>query len=504
MSILTDADKQLLPLGLRQNKGFNYVTKWYLRGWEPLWYQYAFHQAPQPNTTLLAGIAAGKTTAVAGSNFVDCATIPYFRALNTSVTSKQAELPFEMLMGWIEGNERAEHLIDDITLRPYPIIKFKNFSEYAFRTAGKDARFIRGQEYDRINFDEAGLDFFGETIKVLRGRLRGKRPDGTKRMNRLDVITSPTDTPWLRERFERGWKENADANLRDYLSFRIETYMNEHLTRRTIALMEKEYPDEMIDVELRAMFPDYGMSMFAKSHLTACFDQSLNDAMVLGLNPDEGKPKPGYREEVHHRHGITLWELPYTPGHMYIMAGDPGTDSPPKRNSGVICVFDVTHRPARMVYFDWVDGRGSYNPFLNSYRYAISKYHPVLKGLDSTGTQKAIDELAFENNGIAVDGINFQKDKEGMLNSLISVISNHEVMMPLIKGVNNQLSIYARDKDKKIAQDIVMTLAIAAFLMRHVPDDANSDDYAEMENRGYLRGGRRNTRLRTNRNARRR
>jgi len=473
MSILTDADKQLLPLGLRQNKGYNYVTKWYLRGWEPLWYQYAFHQAQQPNTTLLAGIAAGKTTSVAASNLVDCITIPYFKALNTSVTSKQAELPYEMLMGWIEGNERIEHLIDDITLRPYPIIKFKNFSEYAFRTAGKDARFIRGQEYDRINFDEAGLDFFGETIKVLRGRLRGVRVDGTKRMDRLDVITSPTDTPWLRERFDRGWKEFSRPNLRDYLSFRIETYMNEHLTRRTIKLMEEEYPDEMIDVELKAMFPDYGMSMFAKSHLQACFNQSLNDAMTLGLAPEDGKPLPGYREEVHHRHGITLFELPYTPGHMYVLAGDPGTDGPPKRNSPAIVVFDVTLKPAKMVYFH------------------------------CTGTQKAIDELAFENNGIAVDGINFQKDKDGMLNSLISVIANHEIEMPLVKGISNQLSIYSRDKDKKLAQDIVMTMAMAAFLMRHIPDEATSEDYAEMEYRGYRRGGRRNTRIRTNRNARR-
>ena len=41
------------------------------------------------------------------------------------------------------------------------MIKFKNFSEWEFRTAGLDARFIRGFEYDRINFDESGLDMVG-------------------------------------------------------------------------------------------------------------------------------------------------------------------------------------------------------------------------------------------------------------------------------------------------------------------------------------------------------
>ena len=62
-------------------------------------------------------------------------------------------------------------------------------------------------------------------------------------------------------------------------------------------------------------------------------------------------------------------------------------------------------------------------PFLNSYKYCIDKYHPFLKGVDTTGTQKAIDELAFENVGISVDGINFGSDKNAMLNSLSMSVS---------------------------------------------------------------------------------
>ena len=50
MGILTEADAQLLPLALRANGGFHHAASWYLRGWEPLWYQYYFHQATQPNT----------------------------------------------------------------------------------------------------------------------------------------------------------------------------------------------------------------------------------------------------------------------------------------------------------------------------------------------------------------------------------------------------------------------------------------------------------------------
>jgi hypothetical protein len=102
MSILTDADRQLLPLIRRENKGFNLGCQWYLEGWTPMPNQYGFHQLDNANVTFLAGIAAGKTTAVAASNLMDCISIPYFQALNTSVTSFQAELVFDMVMGHLQ------------------------------------------------------------------------------------------------------------------------------------------------------------------------------------------------------------------------------------------------------------------------------------------------------------------------------------------------------------------------------------------------------------------
>lgn len=501
MSVLTEADQEILPLALRHNGQFHIATRWYLRDWEPLWYQYQFHQATQPNVTMLAGIAAGKTTVVAASYVMDCLTIPYFRCLNTSVTAKQAELPFEMIMGWIDGNPRLEHLIDDIALRPYPTIKFKNFSEYIFRTTGKDARFIRGQEFDRINYDECGLDPYGEAVKVLRGRLRGNRVDGTQRMNRMDAITSPTSAAWLKERFDRGDPYNKDANLTDYFSLRISTYMNTKLQKKTIELMENEYSDEMIDVELKGLFPDYGMSMFPRRHVDACTDQSLNDAVELGLRPENGgKPKPGYVLEEHPRHGITKFELPFHPSHRYVIGADPGVDGPPRRNAAVIFVLDVTTFPREVVFFHWVDGKGSYNPFLTSYKYALRKYFPIFKGMDTSGTQKALDELAFENHGIEIDGINFNKDREAILNSLVNMITNQDIRMPLIHGLNRQLLSYTRevDKDKRHAQDIVMALGICALLSRYVPDE-----YAEDKNQSSD-GGYRSRRQRTNMNARRR
>ena len=72
-----------------------------------------------------------------------------------------------------------------------------------------------------------------------------------------------------------------------------------------------------------------------------------------------------------------------------------------------------------------------------------------------------------------IDGINFNRDKDGALNSLQQLISDHDLSMPLIRGVERQLMGYSREaeRDSKLAQDIVMALAICALLARYVPDE---------------------------------
>ena len=412
---------------------------------------------------------------------VDMISIPYFKGLNTSVTAKQAELPFDMFMMWFDGNPKLEHHIYNIKLRPWPIITFQNYSEWEFRTSGTDARFIRGTEFDRIVYDEAGLDFLGETPKILRGRLRGTRPDGTTRHARMDVITSPSDAPWLVERYWRGVPDSDTARLAQYLSFKVRTRDNKRLTEEQILLMEAEYTPEMIAVEMDAEFPDYGMSMFAKRHVIACTDQSTNDLVYLALNPEDDKaiPKKGYVWEEHPRYGVTKFEMPFDPRGSYVMAGDPGVDDPPRRNSPCVMVMRVDVKPHQIVYFDWVFGRGDYTPFLSSYKYAIGKYQPYFKALDTTSTQKGLQQLAFDDLGISTHGINFSRDKEPALNALSLMTSNHDVSWPSISGLVKQMSGYTREADKKIAQDIVMTLAMLAFAARFTPEENQGEETAD-------------------------
>ena len=480
--ILTEADQKILPYIPRSAGGFHLGTKWYLNGWQPMGWQWAWHQLQVMNTTVVAGIATGKTAIVTASNLMDCISTPWFRALNTSVTAKQAELPFNMAMSWIEENNKIEKFVKNVSLRPFPVIEFVNGAEYHFRTAGTDGRFIRGFEYDRANFDEAGLDLVGYVIKVLRGRLRGTRPDGTTRMARLDVTTSPTAALWLKERYERGDPESSRRELNLYRSLRKATWDNEHLTKEQVDAMIAEYPADMIDVELGGMFPDFGGSMFPLGHIEWSTDQSLYDAAYLALHPETGEGGkdvlPGYRLEEDVRHGVIHFELPNEPGRIYVLGGDPGTGSYPARNAPVVMVADVTEKPYKLVYCYWGSGKGSYNPFLTEYKYCINKYAPLFKGIDATATQAGIDEIAFRNNGIQTDRINFTRDKIPALNQLVVDVTNHRWKFPPIKGLLNQLASYTLENDKDgLPQDLVMTLAEISFLAAFTPDDAKSSGH---------------------------
>jgi len=471
---LSNIDYQVLASALRENSGYHYATRWYL-DWEPLPYQYAFHHIPIKNTTFLAGIGSGKTASVSASNVIDCLTLPGFRALNASITAKQAELAFQMVDTWRENISRFANTISDIGLRPYPTITFWNGSTYEFRTAGQGAKFIRGSEYDRINYDEPGLDPDGEAIRVLRGRLRGKRPDGSSRMARMDVTGTPTAAPWFRERFENGLRGGQFATpetLKYYRSMRITTYDNTHLTPEQIALIEAEYPPEMVAVEMRAEWPDFGISTFPHGHIQACVDRDMNDAMEIALRPENGMVKAGYEEEEWPRVGHVFWKTPVKNGHLYVMAGDPGVDVPPRRNSPCIMVFDITKMPAEMVYFHWASGKGSYDPFLQSYKRAVEEYRPLAKGIDATGTQKALADLGFEKVGIQMDSIHFGGQKDELINSLLVALTSHDLRYPMLSGLISQLQNYNRDDDRDIAQDLVMTLAQIAYLMRRTAGEA--------------------------------
>jgi hypothetical protein len=478
MPILTNDDRQMFSLCLAGR--YDLFTQYYFNGWKPLANQYAEHYAPQPNVTLLGGVGSGKTAGKGKSFMAKAMTQPYYLGLNTSISAFQSKLMYEQLVPLIENSDLVKRFIADVKSRPYPLIETIFGSKIAFMTAGVEAQLIRGSEWDEINGDEFGYEKSEATIHALRGRLRGTRPNGIPRLARLTITTTPTEVPWLRQRFDAGWKGSGhpDYNRRRYLSLRSTLFDNTYIPAWQREEIMAGYTEEMIQQEIMAEFPDWGNTEFASRFIDGCENALMNDLMERLTNPiyeDEngnehcGTPVPGAAVVEMPRFGVTLWEMPYETGHVYVETGDPGTDSPPKRNAGVVMVWDVTTKPYQLVYFHWVSGNGSYQPWLSSFKYALAKYRPLYKGIDATGTQKAIDELVFEREGIPMDSVNFAHDKKGMLNALKLLMQNYELRFPVIRGMHNQLLGY-RLPDDDIAQDIVSCMMVFAALERFLPD----------------------------------
>jgi len=479
MVLLNSTDREILSRTQIQPSdapgevvGIDAFTGWYF-GMRMLEKQVIIHHAPQKNVLVLGGVASGKTSGRGLSALGYAATVPFYKFLNVSISSFQANLMFEFLLSRIEGNKRFEKLVRITRKRPYPEIVLVTGASLGFMTVGFEAQHIRGSEFDEINFDEGGFEPKEATISSLRGRLRGIRPDGTSRMGRLTITTTPTDIPWLYERWLKGRDSNHDGyDPSRYLSLRMTIYDNIYLPKWQIDEIEKDTPAELREQELSAEFPVMVENEFPRDQINAITDMDwLANVEVLS------KEEPGfngYKVIQTPRNGVVHWELPASRDRLYIIAGDPGTNNPPHRNSPTIMVLDVTEKPYQLVYCSWPNGGGKYAPFLASYRYALEKYNPIYKGIDATGTQKAIDELAFKEYGIELNSLNFQKDKYAMINALKIMIQRADIRIPFIKGIRQQLASY-KLPDNKIAQDLVCSLMELAHLTRYIEQREDSD-----------------------------
>lgn len=465
---LTSSDKEVLRAGVQD---VDALARWYW-GKELLPHQKAIHQAPQLDITMLGGAGSGKTVGVALSGLSWCTLVPGFKFLNVSISSYQAGLPFNYLRAVLDTSPRYHKFVKDVKSKPYPLIELWHGSVMEFMTVGYEAENLRGYEGCWINFDEAGYETKELTMAVLRTRLRGTRPDGSRRLGRLSVTTTPTDVPWLKQRYLAGVPGSDNYDPKHFYSLRVRTRDNTTLSLEQIEAQERALPDELRRVELDAEFPENPESEFTTSQIEAVTDRRLNARLESLV--DSAPPIPGAALLEVPGVGIVLYEMPYEMGHQYVMAGDPGSGDPPKRNAGVLMCFDVTVQPHEMVYFRWVYGGGSILPFVAGYRYVLDKYHPFLRGLDATGPQKGIDELAFQQHGIAVDSLNLQREKMGMLNSLKYYMTRLAFLMPFIKGLFTQLQGY-RLPDDKIAQDTVSCLSQITFLLPHVSGDTEAE-----------------------------
>lgn len=488
MNQLTQEDRDILKASA---SNCNIFLKYYF-DLELLPHQLMMAHAKQPSLLTLGGRGSGKTFGYILSYIWLATVLPDFRVLWTSFTGNQANIAFyEVAYPIIAQSERFRKFLPEgmgsLKKKPYPSIHIQlpglGVSESIIHFMPSDASGSgdtkRGFTWDCIHIDEGGLIHDTSVISTLRPSMRGRRvaPGRPPRMGRMSVSTTPTSAPWLREWWDRANDEDYPEYAPDkFLAVRVSSYANTTLTKDQLDSFWQDMTEDEKQVEIEAGFPEYFGNDFSPTVVDQCQDELLNTEVQKATD----ELVPGFEYRVSGKEGVMLYQKPASPHRNYMLVGDPGTGNPPNRNAGVILVWDVTEEPYELVFFEWVTGNGDYRPFFRKFEWAYQYYRPIYSGFDSTGTQKAMDQLYFEEKGLLIDGIAVTTEKPAMINALKILMQKGKLRFPYIKGMRSQLLSYRAENDKKLAQDIVMAMTMSAHRMRQFfyisPDDVGSSN----------------------------
>jgi len=463
-------------------------------------WQLAFHQASQRDITIIGGFATGKTVGVAMSAVVFALLTENFKFLNVAEKEWQAKQMYDALIT-LAKNTRFDDLISEKTKRPYKIIlrykidEIEYESSLEFMSVDKNAQGILSWEGDWLNIDEAGLllDLEGIIINVgsrLRGTVRGR-----ERLGRFSMISNSWDNFYLWYYFDL-----AAGDPENFLSMNLQSEHNKNVTDRQLARMVARIPVEERDRFLKGLRPEGKGRYFDRESIYSCEDQFMGEIVYEKALTDQS-----YGWVKAYGAGIVYYAVPPQRERLYMLFGDPGIEAPPRRNSPVLMLWDVTdvpNKPATLTLFWWGDGHGKIRPFVQQMLTIADTYHPIRIYIDSTGPQKNAAELInehvfkerfkqtetikwdneepFEVFSVGyespighvggIQGMDFSGSRKFVyLQSCKLFLEAGMLRWPKeITGFRSQLSNYDPEDDKKIAQDIVAALSMSCFGIRSV------------------------------------
>ena len=505
--------------GWRFDENFTEDGKW----------QKTVHQAAQTDITVIGGFGTGKTLGVGMSACVWSCLATDFKFLNVAQKQWQAKQMYDLVL-LHSRNTRFDDLIWEKPRKPHAkiVIRFKigkvlYESSLEFMSVDRDATGILSWEGDWINIDEAGLlDNLEEIIINVGSRMRGK-VRGRERLGRFSMTSNSWDNFHLWYYFD-----NAVADPENFLSMVVATRQNQNVTPRQYARMLARIPENDRERFLEGSRPEGRSAYFKRSSVEACEDPYAGEIVKLKALAGE----PGYAYTRMRGANVVHYQVPPKPRELYMLIGDPGTDGPPRRNAFVLGVWRVTRFPreaAELVSFVWVNGDGRIQPFVEAMFDLADTFRPVKIYVDSTGPQRnsaqlinehlfaqrfqmevindlegSLGELKLTETGFqsplgvtrGIGGLDFSGGRKWeYLQAARLFIENQLFRWPRdISGIRAQLANYEPERDKRIAQDIVVMLAMAAHAIRgyfHVDPvalmsqaDQSSDPLAE-DNRRF-------------------
>jgi hypothetical protein len=457
-------------------------------------WQKSVHHAVQTDIIVIGGFGTGKTLGVGMSAAVWAATTPNFKFLNVCQKAWQAKQMYDSILLLARGTP-FEKLVVEQPRRPFPKIVIRFIidgvvveSSLEFMSADKNATGILSWEGDWINVDEAGLlDNLEEIVTALGSRLRGT-VRGRERLGRLSMTSNSWDNHYMWSYFDQ-----ATADPAEYLSLVVSTRDNKNVTPRQLEKMLKRIPEDERQRFIDGTRPEGRGNFFAKDRVYACEDYIAELEIETRIKQNTA----GYGLEKLRGLGVAYFETQKRKNELYVLMGDPGIDSAPKRNSPVLMVWGVPaefpKKPARLAAFWWGNGHGHITPFVDWLLRFKRTYNPISSGVDATGPQKNMAELINIQYLGQEDDIDYYSDlkilpmdfsgskKAWYLQALRLFIEAEKLSWPKFAvGIRSQLTNYDVVRDKKIAQDIVATMAMSAFAIRSYfnvePSDYMGDD----------------------------
>ncbi len=494
---LTEEEIEILRAG---QKDPNIITDYFFRhrgeerGWrfddnfteEGEW-QRDVCMASQTDITVIGGFGTGKTLGIGMGACVWCLTANDFKFLNIAQKAWQAQQMYDLILRHAR-NTRFDDLIWEKPRMPHPkiIIRFRIGKEICestmeFMSVDKDATGILSWEGDWINLDEAGLlNNLEEIIINVGSRMRGS-VRGRERLGRFSMTSNSWDNYQLWYYFD-----NAMADPENFLSVIVATKDNKNVTEKQYQRMLARIPLEDQQRFLDGGRPEGKGAFFSRKAIEGCEDEIMGEIVEAKAKAEES----GYVYERMRGANVVHYRVPPNPRELYLLIGDPGTDSPPKRNAYVLGVWKVTEfprKPAELVAFVWGSGGGRIQPCIDMLFDLIDVYRPLRVYIDNTGPQKSTSQVInehlfakrFQEDGEVgyespmginrgINGLDFSgSHKMEYLIAARVFIENRMFRWPkAISGIRAQLANYTPENDKKIAQDIVAMVAMSAHVIR--------------------------------------
>lgn len=467
----TEVDKQILTA---TRDDITLFSEHYF-GIEPIPWQHFFYHAPQLQKIAIAGIRAGKTFGASLGFLHYAAFHPWSRIANASISLDQAKIVFYSALELASKNNYQRFVADTIK-HPFPTIRMVNGAEMWFRSVGYEAELWRGHEFDWINADEAAYIPHASTIATLQGRLLGKNPmTGKYRDGKFTITTSPRGRGWLYELWRKGDPAFPDADPSRYLSIRIRTYDNPHLSPDQLALTLANYTERQKQQELEGMFLDPEDAVFSWQSIQAMSDidgRSEVQALIKEIDAIEEGTHKQFSGNDYQR-----FNLGPQNGHAYICSWDIGTTATRHlgRNATVLFVIDITNRPWRVVAYRR-ETVASYPQIIDWIRETDGQYRNQGNGqawtvIDATGSGNVVQQILQDEHNLDVEGLVYSMaTKPEVINAGQVCLDRQYIISPPIRAVMDEFSSYEMD-DKRIAQDCVMALCQGLYYARQRAGD---------------------------------